>query len=127
MKNYRFNAPAILNTVLPAVFGDNVPAPLTDKDQTSYYHDGEDILRRWRVTLCHWEDGEAVYVQAPAYKGDTYTNQLTAVWRDFDDCPCLSLFQGGEHWEKGIAYYDSTEDQARAMVDKIKEVYNKII
>lgn len=134
MYNPNFNATVILDTVLPLIFGEDVPAPvlqLPNDDSSAtlrqYRREEESLLRRWEVCYSYWKDGtEMVSVDAPSFKGETYV-ALHASWMNYEStsAPYLTLYAGDRIWRSKVKVEDnaSLEDQARAMARAVLEAY----
>lgn len=137
MYNNNFNSDSIMATVLPIVFGADIPTSVTrlpeskgDGTHVRYRREAEDILRRWEVCASQWEDGaEMVSIDTPSFKGGKYI-ALHAVWMNYKSAPApyLSIYMGDRIWKSEVKTEDGAtlEDQARAMVQAVKDAYDRL-
>lgn len=135
MYNNHYNSTVILNTVLPLVFGEDIPTPVTrlpegrgDGTHVRYRRETESLLHRWEICASKWEDGaEMVSIDTPSFKEGKYI-ALHAVWTNYKDtAPYLSLYMSDRIWKSEVKVEDGAtlEDQARAMVQAVLEAYER--
>ena len=126
MFNPDFNTSAALDAILPIIFGDDVPAE-TASNLSWYYHEKEDDLHRWEVSVYHAEDdGVVLTIHAPAFKEGKYTYQMTATWTNYSTShPYLCMYAGGRDWHNDLPMGETIEEQARLMATGIKEAFDR--
>ena len=127
MFNPDFNTSVVLDAVLPVIFGDNIPTPIETANNLSwYYHEEEDNLHRWEVTVYHEKEGGEVFsIHAPSFKEWRFTNQMKAIWTNYiDSTPYLSTRENGRDWYSNVSWKGTVKEQAFQMANEIKEAFD---
>ena len=128
MYNYNYDHNAVLSATLSAVFNGLPPVPETHNNTVFYETEKGVNLHHWRVTAANTGNYIGVWVYAPRLRDGHSTFSLEASWGPYSPRPELSLFMGGEIWTFKVEVNDGAtpEEKAVAMVDKIREVYERI-